>query len=102
MQARAWWKETLTIAKIRDFHRDPIDGLEATSRLRIECHGLRGCSGRLINSATLLPLLWYPRCAIVSRIVWSLLGEKGGSWGLVHKGVLFAKSWLPQELCYAL
>ncbi len=99
-------KKTLTIAKIRNFHRDPFYSLKAPSRLRIERHRPRNCIGRINGTAALHgdligPLLRYPRCA---RVVWSLLGEEGGSWGLVRvvKGLLLAKARLSQELCDAL
>jgi hypothetical protein len=34
-----------TIAKIRDFYRDPVDGLEA-GRLRVDDHGRASTRGR--------------------------------------------------------
>lgn len=99
-------KRALTIAKIRDFYGNPVDGLEAGG-LRIERHGRPSAGGRRSSTE-------FKRCFIAPigrngrpvggmRVRGSLLGEKGRAGRLVTAGerIFLAKARFTEELGYA-
>jgi len=91
-------KRVLTITKIRDFDRDPVDGLWSG----IEGHG-GTCARRSGTNAVVAPVGEYPLSSGFAAVVWGLLRERGGRRLLAAwKGVVLVKARISEQLDNAL